>query len=67
MTVSTSYSEELSSLTASADELMKARLMPQIPDLEIEAEGYDTWSIESYRSLAKKEHGPIFHVGGHPW
>ena len=46
---------------------MKARLLPEIPDLEIEAEAVHTWSIENYRSLARKERGPIFQCGGHPW
>ena len=54
-------------LTESVVEAMRARFMPAAPDLEIEAEGYDTWKIESYRQLAKREHGPKFTVGGQPW
>jgi len=49
------------------DEAMKARILPEIPDLEIEAEGHNTWCIENYRSLGKREHGPIFECGGFPW
>lgn len=49
------------------DEAMKARIMPQLPDLEIEAEAVHTWNIEGYRSLARKERGPVFQCGGHPW
>lgn len=49
------------------DEAMKARILPEVPDLEIESEGVHTWEIENYRNLSKKEHGPIFQVGGHPW
>ena len=41
--------------------------MPVLPDLEVEAEGYHTWHIENYRTLSKKEHGPVFEVGGYPW
>lgn len=26
-----------------------------------------TWRIEAWNSLSKKEHGPVFHAGGHPW
>ncbi|MCJ1245607.1 hypothetical protein MMC30_002811 [Trapelia coarctata] len=48
-------------------EAMKAQILPEIPDLEIEAEGHNTWCIENYRSLAKREHGPIFQCGGFPW
>ena len=46
---------------------MKAKVLHEVPDLEIEAEGYSTWQIENYRALSKKEHGPIFKCGGHPW
>lgn len=49
------------------DKAMKARILPIIPDLEIEAEGHNTWCIENYRSLGKREHGPIFECGGFPW
>ncbi|MCJ1395349.1 hypothetical protein MMC18_008233 [Xylographa bjoerkii] len=48
-------------------EAMKARVLHEVPDLEIEAEGYSTWQIENYRGLSKKEHGPMFECGGHPW
>jgi ubiquitin carboxyl-terminal hydrolase 7 len=49
------------------DEAMKAHIMPKNPDLEIETEGYNTWHIEKYRTLSKREHGPMFEIGGHPW
>jgi ubiquitin carboxyl-terminal hydrolase 7 len=26
-----------------------------------------TWTVEDWRSLSKKEHGPVFHAGGYPW
>lgn len=48
-------------------EALRARIMPDFPDLEIEAEGYHTWHIDSYRQQAKTEHGPTFTVGGQPW
>ena len=41
--------------------------MPEIPDLEVESEGFGVWEIENYRSLSRKEHGPVFHSGAHPW
>ena len=41
--------------------------MPELPDLEVEAEGHNTWCIENYRALAKREHGPVFQCGGFPW
>jgi ubiquitin carboxyl-terminal hydrolase 7 len=38
-----------------------------LPDLEVDAEGHDTWNITHYRSLSKREHGPTFEVGGEQW
>lgn len=26
-----------------------------------------TWTVESWRNLGKKEHGPVFMAGGFPW
>ena len=49
------------------DEAMKARVLPKSPDLEVESEAVHTWNIENYRSLSKKERGPRFDCGGHPW
>lgn len=49
------------------DEAMKPRVLPKIPDLEIESEAVHTWNIENYRHLSKKERGPKFDCGGHPW
>lgn len=49
------------------DTAMKARILPQLPDLEIEAEAVHTWNIENYRSLGRKARGPVFQCGGHPW
>jgi ubiquitin carboxyl-terminal hydrolase 7 len=48
-------------------EAMMQHIIPAYPDLEVEAEGYGTWNIENWRQLEKKEHGPIFKVGGQPW
>lgn len=46
---------------------MKPRVLPKIPDLEIDSEAVHTWNIENYRHLSKKERGPKFDCGGHPW
>ncbi|MCJ1310532.1 hypothetical protein MMC25_004196 [Agyrium rufum] len=48
-------------------EAIKARLMPPIPDLEIESEAISTWEIEQYRTLSKREQGPVFQCGESPW
>jgi len=26
-----------------------------------------TWTVDRWRGLGKKEHGPIFQAGGFPW
>lgn len=44
-----------------------ARVLPKDPELETEAEGYHTWHITDWRKLKRKEHGPVFEVGGSPW
>lgn len=49
------------------DEAMKARYLLKISDLDVESETIHTWNIENYRSLSKKERGPNFDCGGHPW
>lgn len=46
---------------------MMARVLPKDPELETEAETYNTWHIKDWRKLKKKEHGPIFECGGAPW
>ena len=46
---------------------MKARVLVDIPDLEVEAEEYHTWHIKDWRNLSRKEHGPVFECAGFPW
>lgn len=46
---------------------MKARFLPENPDLETEAEALYTWDIEDWRQLPKRTHGPVFQAGGYPW
>ncbi|KAL8810807.1 MAG: hypothetical protein Q9223_002107 [Gallowayella weberi] len=52
---------------ASDYEAMKARVLAPLPDLEPEFETTHTWEIENYRTLTRKERGPKFECGGHPW
>ncbi|KAH8702140.1 putative ubiquitin C-terminal hydrolase [Talaromyces proteolyticus] len=60
--------EEPESEPAANDyEAMMARILPKDPELEIEAEAYNTWHITDWRKLKKKEHGPVFECGGAPW
>ncbi|EEP79053.1 conserved hypothetical protein [Uncinocarpus reesii 1704] len=46
---------------------MMARVLPELPDLEIVAQGHHTWNIENWTKLSRKERGPIFECGGSPW
>ncbi|PSN74726.1 cysteine proteinase [Corynespora cassiicola Philippines] len=41
--------------------------LPELPDQETEAEAYHTWEIRDWRNLTRREHGPVFECGGHPW
>lgn len=41
--------------------------LPESPDYETEAEAHHTWEIKDWRTLTRREHGPIFDCGGHPW
>jgi ubiquitin carboxyl-terminal hydrolase 7 len=46
---------------------IKKRYMPQQEGLDVEAEAIDTWTIQDWRNLGKKEHGPIFKCADHPF
>lgn len=48
-------------------EAFMAKHMPPIPDQETEAEAISTWEIRNWRDLSRREHGPVFDCGGHPW
>ncbi|RFU33440.1 hypothetical protein B7463_g2871, partial [Scytalidium lignicola] len=45
-------------------ELILPPLVEQPPIIE---DAIHTWNIENWRSMSKKEHGPIFLAGGYPW
>ncbi|EON63096.1 hypothetical protein W97_02323 [Coniosporium apollinis CBS 100218] len=46
---------------------MIARHMPPLPDLEVETEAINTWEIKDWRTMRRREQGPIFKAGEHPW
>jgi ubiquitin carboxyl-terminal hydrolase 7 len=47
---------------------MKEICLPPLIDEPKILGDYDyTWTVENWRSLNKKEHGPIFQAGGFPW
>ncbi|KAK2601922.1 ubiquitin-specific protease ubp15 [Conoideocrella luteorostrata] len=49
-------------------EAMKELALPPLLDEpKILEDAHDNWSVENWRNMGKREHGPIFHAGGHPW
>jgi ubiquitin carboxyl-terminal hydrolase 7 len=54
-------------LRADDVEAMKKRYMLDLPDLEVESEAVHTWEIEGWRTMMRREHGPVFKAGEHPW
>lgn len=49
-------------------EAMKNHVLIPLPELPpIVADGHHTWEIQNWRSLPRREHGPVFEVGGFPW
>lgn len=47
---------------------MREVVLPPLLDEPKILEDYQhTWTVENWRSLGKRERGPIFHAGGYPW
>lgn len=46
---------------------MRARFMPEDPELDVESETTFTWDIENWRTLPKRHNSPTFTCGSHPW
>lgn len=42
-------------------------LAPLIDEPKILSDFEYTWTVDNWRGLSKKEHGPIFEAGGYPW
>ncbi|KAL2264287.1 hypothetical protein VTK26DRAFT_7892 [Humicola hyalothermophila] len=55
-------------LLASDYEAMKELVLPPlVEEPRILEDQVHTWTVEGWRTLSKKEHGPVFHAGGYPW
>lgn len=55
-------------LMQSPDEAMKELILPPLAEEpRVLEDVVNTWEIESWRSLSKREHGPIFQAAGFPW
>ncbi|KAK7996278.1 ubiquitin carboxyl-terminal hydrolase [Apiospora marii] len=49
-------------------ETMKELVLPPLlEEPRILDDAVDTWTIENWRNLSKREHGPVFQAGGFPW
>ena len=47
---------------------MKELVLPPLADdPPIVEDVINNWTVENFRALKKKEHGPIFQAGGYPW
>ncbi|TFB05011.1 Ubiquitin carboxyl-terminal hydrolase 21 [Trichoderma ghanense] len=49
------------------DAMREVVLPPLLDEPKILEDAQHTWTVENWRSLGKREHGPIFHAGGYPW
>ena len=50
------------------DDAMRDIVLPPLnEEPKILEDAVFTWTVEGWRSLAKKEHGPVFQAGGFPW
>lgn len=50
------------------DEAMKEIvLLPLLEEPPTQEDVVYTWTVDSWRMLPKKEHGPIIQAGGYPW
>jgi ubiquitin carboxyl-terminal hydrolase 7 len=64
-----SEADQLQDLPLATDhDAMKEICLPPLIDEPKILGDYDyTWTVENWRSLNKKEHGPVFQAGGFPW
>jgi ubiquitin carboxyl-terminal hydrolase 7 len=47
---------------------MKEIVLPPLAEQpQIVEDVVNTWHIQSWGALTRREHGPIFEAGGHPW
>ncbi|KAI0908993.1 cysteine proteinase [Ustulina deusta] len=62
-------SETLENVTLATDydAIKEIVLPPLLEEPKILEDVVNTWKVENWRSLNKKEHGPTFEAGGYPW
>ncbi len=49
------------------DAIKELVLTPLVEEPQVVEDVVDTWTVEQWRTLGKKEHGPVFQAGGFPW
>ncbi|KAF6836255.1 Ubiquitin carboxyl-terminal hydrolase 21 [Colletotrichum plurivorum] len=49
------------------DAMKDVVLTPLLEEPRVLEDAVHTWSVEGWRSMSKKEHGPVFEAGGYPW
>ena len=54
-------------LTAAVDAMKEVVLPPLNEEPRVLEDQVHTWTVDSWRALGKKEHGPVFQAGGYPW
>ncbi|UQC82690.1 ubiquitin carboxyl-terminal hydrolase [Colletotrichum lupini] len=61
--------EQLQDLPLANDfDAMKDVIFPHLhEEPEVLEDVVNTWTVEAWRSMSKKEHGPVFQAGGFPW
>ena len=59
--------EMLTLLEILVDAIKELVLTPLIEEPPILEDAVDTWTVNNWRGLKKKEHGPVFKAGGFPW
>ncbi|KAK3328499.1 hypothetical protein B0T19DRAFT_424769 [Cercophora scortea] len=54
-------------LATDYDAMKEHVLTPLVEEPQILEDVVSTWTVDSWRTLGKKEHGPVFEAGGYPW
>ena len=49
------------------DAMRELVLPPLLDEPRILEDVHNTWNVEDWRNMGKREHGPIFQAGGYPW
>lgn len=54
-------------LATDHEAMKELTLVPLVDEPKILGDYEHTWTVEDWRSLSKREHGPVFQAGGYPW